>query len=105
MRLSLRFIIPLLIALALAAYATVPLIDQQMLSWFSRDLDARATLVANSAEDPVLALVNSGDNAGILGYFSRLTNDERLYAIGLCEPGAVMPIACARSSTTCSPTR
>ena len=93
MRLSLRFIIPLLIALALAAYATVPLIDQQMLSWFSRDLDARATLVANSAEDPVLALVNSGDNAGILGYFSRLTNDERLYAIGLCEPGAVMPIA------------
>jgi trehalose 6-phosphate synthase len=93
MRLSLRFIIPLLIALALAAYATVPLIDQQMLSWFSRDLDARATLVANSAEDPVLALVNSGDNAGILTYFNRLTNDERLYAIGLCAAGAVMPVA------------
>ncbi len=93
MRLSLRFIIPLLIALALAAYATVPLIDQQMLSWFSRDLDARATLVANSAEDPVLALVNSGDNTGILTYFNRLTNDERLYAIGLCAAGAVMPVA------------
>ncbi|MFI4902348.1 MAG: trehalose-6-phosphate synthase [Burkholderiales bacterium] len=93
MRLSLRFIIPLLIALALAAYATVPLIDQQMLSWFSRDLDARATLVANSAEDPVLALVNSGDNAGILTYFNRLTNDERLYAMGLCAAGAVMPVA------------
>ncbi|HXU52633.1 MAG TPA: trehalose-6-phosphate synthase [Casimicrobiaceae bacterium] len=93
MRLSLRFIIPLLIALALAAYATVPLIDRQMLSWFSRDLDARATLLAHSAEDPVLALVNSGDNAGIETYFGRLTNDERLFAIGLCPPGAVMPLA------------
>ena len=47
MRLSLRFIIPLLIALGLAAYATVPLIEYQMLSWFSRDLDARASLIAN----------------------------------------------------------
>jgi trehalose 6-phosphate synthase len=93
MRLSLRFIIPLLIALALAAYATVPLIDRQMLSWFSRDLDARATLLARSSEDPVLALVNSGDNAGIETYFSRLTNDERLFAIGICPPGAVMPLA------------
>ncbi len=93
MRLSLRFIVPLLIALALAAYAAVPLIEHQMLSWFSRDLDARATLIARSAEDPVVALAGAGDRAGVEAYFNRLTNDERLFAIGLCMPGATRPIA------------
>ncbi|MEP7064024.1 MAG: trehalose-6-phosphate synthase [Betaproteobacteria bacterium] len=93
MRLSLRFIIPLLIALGLAAYATVPLIEYQMLSWFSRDLDARASLISNSAQDPILALVNSGDDVSIETYFNRLTNDERLYAVGLCTSTAVLPIA------------
>ncbi len=93
MRLSLRFIIPLLIALALAAYATVPLIEHQMLSWFSLDLDARATLIANTARDPVLALVNSGDDVSIETYFDHLTNDERLYAVGLCTATGVLPIA------------
>jgi trehalose 6-phosphate synthase len=93
MRLSLRFIIPLLIALGLAAYATVPLIEYQMLSWFSRDLDARASLIANSAQDPILALVNSGDDVSIETYFNRLTNDERLYAVGLCTASAVVPVA------------
>ncbi|MEO6747957.1 MAG: trehalose-6-phosphate synthase, partial [Casimicrobiaceae bacterium] len=93
MRLSLRFIIPLLIALGLAAYATVPLIEHQMLSWFSLDLDARATLVANSAQDPLYALLNTGDDLSIETYFNRLTNDERLYAVGLCTATASVPIA------------
>ncbi|MEO8847548.1 MAG: trehalose-6-phosphate synthase [Casimicrobiaceae bacterium] len=93
MRLSLRFIIPLLIALGLAAYATVPLIEHQMLSWFSLDLDARATLIANSSRDPLLALLDSGDDAAIGAYFNRLTNDERLYAIGLCTATSAMPLA------------
>ncbi len=93
MRLSLRFIIPLLIALALAAYATVPLIDHQMLSWFSRDLDARASLIASTAQDPIVALLNSSDDASIETYFNRLTTDERLYAVGLCTEQGVMPVA------------
>jgi trehalose 6-phosphate synthase len=93
MRLSLRFIVPLLIALALAAYATVPLIDRQMLSWFSRDLDARASLIANSADPAVSELVAGGDDGRIEAFFNRLTSDERLYAVGLCAGAATMPIA------------
>ena len=42
MRLSLRFLIPLLLALALFAYAAVPLVDTLMTRWFVRDLDIRA---------------------------------------------------------------
>ncbi|MBS0320905.1 MAG: trehalose-6-phosphate synthase [Proteobacteria bacterium] len=93
MRLSLRFIVPLLIALALAAYATVPLIDRQMLSWFSRDLDARAALIGTTASDTIQGLVTAHDSPGLLAYFNRLTSDERLYAVGLCADGDTRPVA------------
>src|ERR1041385_6951499 len=46
MRLSLRFVIPLLVALAGFAYAALPLVDKLMLRWFSRDLEVRANLIA-----------------------------------------------------------
>ena len=42
MRLTLRFLIPLLIALALFAYAAVPLVDTLTTRWFVRDLDIRS---------------------------------------------------------------
>ena len=45
MRLSLRFVVPLLLALGLLGYAVVPLVDRLILGWFVRDLDARATCV------------------------------------------------------------
>jgi len=54
MRLSLRFVVPLLLALGLLGYAVVPLVDRLILGWFVRDLDARATLVSNTARERVL---------------------------------------------------
>ena len=42
MRLSLRFLIPLIAALALLAYFVVPQIDALTVRWFVRDLDSRA---------------------------------------------------------------
>ncbi len=48
MRLSLRFIIPLFVALGALAYAVVPLVDKLTLQWFERDLDLRASLIATT---------------------------------------------------------
>ena len=45
MRLSLRFVIPLAIALGAIAYGVVPLVDELTLKWFVRDLDIRRNLV------------------------------------------------------------
>ena len=42
MRISLRFIVPLGLALAAIAYAVVPLVDRLTLQWFVRDLEIRA---------------------------------------------------------------
>ena len=54
MRLSLRFILPLLIVLAAMAYGVLPLVDKLMLRWFERDIDIRSTLVTNSVQEPLV---------------------------------------------------
>ena len=65
MRLSLRFIIPLMLALAAIAYSVVPLVDQLTLRWFVRDLDIRAELVANSLQEPLQEQLLGGKPAKI----------------------------------------
>jgi trehalose 6-phosphate synthase len=95
MRLSLRFVIPLLVALAIAAYVAVPLVDKLTLQWFSRDLDIRATLVANTVDEALQDLIRSGNRPRILQFFTRITQDERLFAVGFCPTGGEEPVATA----------
>ena len=92
MRLSLRFIIPLALALAGIAYAVVPLVDRLALNWFMRDLDAHSTLIANTVQEPLQDMVRDGERTKALGFFNKLTQDERLYAVGFCadRDGAVL---------------
>ena len=82
MRLSLRFLIPLLLALGAFAYAVVPLVDQLTLRWFVRDLDGRASLIANTVQESVQDLVRAGNRARMLQVFTRITRDERLCPAG-----------------------
>jgi trehalose 6-phosphate synthase len=84
MRLSLRFVVPLLVALAVLGWAVVPLVDKLTLQWFSRDLDIRATLVANTLQEPLEDLLRAGNRARLQQFFARITQDERLFAIGFC---------------------
>jgi trehalose 6-phosphate synthase len=84
MKLSLRFVLPLLLVLALLASAVMPLVDRLTFKWFEKDLDLRATLIANTMEEPIRQLVGDGDRAGLRAFFARLTQDERLYAVGYC---------------------
>jgi len=93
MRLTLRFLIPLLVALALFAYAAVPLVDALTTRWFVRDLDIRSNLVANTVEEPLEEMIRTGQPARIAAFFQKLTTDERLYAVGLCLSSDGMPIA------------
>ena len=85
MRLSLRFILPLALVLALIAYAVVPLVDALTLKWFVRDLDIRSKLIASTMEAPLADLVTTESKAKILAYFHRVIQDERLYALGFCD--------------------
>jgi len=86
MRLSLRFIVPLGLALAAIAYAVVPLVDRLTLQWFVRDLEIRATTIANAAQEPLATLVREPRaKPKVLAYFSRLVQDERIFAVGFCD--------------------
>jgi trehalose 6-phosphate synthase len=93
MRLSLRFLVPLALALAAIAYAVVPLVDRLTLRWFIRDLDIRSTLVANAVQEPLQELVDGGNKARVQRFFNKLITDERLYAVGFCDAARAQLVA------------
>jgi trehalose 6-phosphate synthase len=93
MRLSLRFVLPLVVVLAAFAYAVVPLVDQFTLRWFVRDLDIRATLIANTIQEPLQEQLAAGSSAKTINYFNRITQDERVYAVGYCASSDSTPLA------------
>lgn len=104
MRLSLRFLVPLIAALALLAFLVVPLIDALTLRWFVRDLDARSQLVAATLQEPLAELVPQQAHARIASLLNSVTQNERLYALAFCDKAdhivyrtAALPatIACA----------
>ncbi len=90
MRLSLRFIVPLVLALGAIAYSVAPLVDDLTLKWFVRDLDIRTRLITAAVQEP-LAEAMTADLSDrirqqrIEATFARLIQDERLFAIGYCD--------------------
>jgi trehalose-6-phosphate synthase len=90
MRLSLRFIVPLGIALAAIAYAVVPLVDRLTLKWFVQDLERRAELVANAMQEPFADLLHERSRLKLSRYFERVIRDERVFAIGFCQADGKM---------------
>jgi len=85
LRLSLRFLVPLLIVMVGFAYLSVPLVDSLMGRWFARDLDIRSALVARSLDQQLGTLLDSGAYASIDALLERAAADERLFALGLCD--------------------
>jgi len=93
MRLSLRFVLPLMLVLAAIAYAVAPMVDRLTLTWFVRDLDSRASLVANTVQEPLQELLTAGRRVKILEFFNRITRDERLFAVGYCAAPTAKALA------------
>jgi len=90
MRLALRFILPLAFVMGLIAYTIAPLVDSLTLKWFVRDLDIRSKLISNTMQDPLIELLKSGANNKIVRLFERVTQDERLFALGFCDLKGVL---------------
>ncbi len=93
MRLSLRFVVPLLVALGMFAYIAVPLADTLMKRWFARDLGLRSSLIAAAVQEPLTRLIADGSKPGIVDLFDRMILDDRLYAVGVCSDAHSSPIA------------
>ena len=87
MPISLRFVVPLALALAAIAYAVVPLVDRFTFQWSVRDLDARGTLIAKTAQEPLIELMSEprGAKTRVVRYFERIIQGERIFALGYCD--------------------
>lgn len=83
--LSLRFALPLVIVLAVIAYGVIPFVDSLQLKWFVRDLDMRSKLMVSTMGGPLADLMVSHSQGKISTYFTRIVQDERLYALGFCD--------------------
>ena len=92
MKLSLRFVIPLLLVLSGLAYAVTPLVDKLTLRWFMRDLDLRASLIANTIDVPLATFAATNDQRGIRRLFARVSQDERLFALAYCTGASATPV-------------
>src|SRR5688500_20172583 len=78
MPLSLRFVVPLALALAAIAYAVVPLVDRLTFQWFVRDLDQRGAVIVQAAQEPLVELMRSGRGARerVLRYFQSMAQGQ-----------------------------
>lgn len=84
-RLSLRFVIPLALVLALFAYALVPLVENITLRWFIRDLDTRSQMLSTALQDPLIEALSERNNRKLVQLFERSVQDDRLYALAYCD--------------------
>jgi trehalose 6-phosphate synthase len=84
-RLQLRFLLPLLVTLGVAAYLALPVMDRLTLRWFSRDLTLRDEVITNALSDSIAATANDPQGTRLQALFNRTAKDERLVGIGLCN--------------------
>ena len=85
LRFQVRFLLPLMLAMVAAAYVALPLMDRVTLRWFSRDVTARGSLVANALSDSIVESVRDQDSDRLRRVFDRTAQDERLFGIGICD--------------------
>lgn len=90
MRLSLRFILPLAVVLALIAYAVVPLVDTLTVRWFVRDLEIRSQFIASAFQNSLDDSLKRREDARIMQFFERAIGDERLFAMGFCSTSGAL---------------
>ena len=85
LKLSLRFVVPLVVALGLLALSVVPMVDSLTLRWSIRDMDIRSQLIASTLQEPLLELLPQENRQKINTLLQRATMDERLLALGFCN--------------------
>jgi hypothetical protein len=85
LNLQLRFLLPLVITLVIAAYVALPVMDQLTLRWFARDLNSRGMLIASTLSDPIMEALADGKTAKLRQRFDRVIQDERLFALAVCS--------------------
>ncbi len=86
MKTAARFAIPLLVIVAVTAWAMTPVVDHLMTGWFRSDVEMRSRLIFQSVQETVLTHMAEGRTRGLDSLFRRIAMDQRVLAVGLCGP-------------------
>jgi trehalose-6-phosphate synthase len=96
LKLSLRFLLPLVAILAALGYASLPLVDALMLRWFQRDLDMRSQVISTTLAGPVSEAWRAGADERIEAMLTNISTDERIFGMALCNPSGAMVVRTAQ---------
>ena len=86
MRRAIRFVLALVLGLALVTWAASVVVQRSMIDWFKKDLALRAQLAVSSARIALLSELKNEDPKGLRPLLSELAHDERIMAVALCSP-------------------
>ncbi|MGB7552228.1 MAG: trehalose-6-phosphate synthase, partial [Chromatiaceae bacterium] len=86
MKLAMRFLLPLALVLGGLAWAVTPLLGELLERWLRTDVEMRSSLVFDSIGESLPRLTKDPVGLRIDALFTRLARDERLLAVGLCNP-------------------
>jgi trehalose 6-phosphate synthase len=96
LRLSLRFLLPLVLTLTVLGYAAMPLVDSLTLRWFLRDLDARSQVIATTLAAPLVDAYRVGAYDRIERMLTSTSSDERVFGLALCDAAAAVVVRTAQ---------
>jgi trehalose 6-phosphate synthase len=88
MKPPIRFILAMVVGLALLTWAASGIVHRTTRAWFERDLHLRAELVVNGSRTALLGVWRPHDARALRGLLVELTRDERLMAAEACSKDA-----------------
>jgi trehalose 6-phosphate synthase len=87
MRSAIRFLVPLLLVLALIAWGAAELATRSARAWAEKDLDQRGRFVLAGARGTLVSCLASRDRGRSQALLDELARDERLLGTTLCDSG------------------
>ncbi|QRN99519.1 trehalose-6-phosphate synthase [Archangium violaceum] len=111
---SARFVIALVVGLALLTGVALFAVTSTTRAWFEKDIQLRAELAVSGARDSLLERIALGDGEGLARLLGELTRDERIMAAAVCDasphrlastPEYPEALGCGRRSTQAEPER
>jgi trehalose 6-phosphate synthase len=85
MRFAFRFLVPLLLLLALIAWGASAVATRSARAWAERDLRSRARLVMSGSRETLARNIAASNRAGTRALLESLVRDERLIAATVCD--------------------
>jgi trehalose 6-phosphate synthase len=84
MRRAVRFVVALVVALALVAWLASTIVHRTTRSWFEKDVNLRAQLVVSSARRALITHWQTERPSELQGLLAEIARDERIMAAAAC---------------------